>query len=300
MSVSDADIKKIMAAGQSAGPSTPARASGEGRRPEVWERTLSGLISDFRGELSQLDTATSLDLRDPTTPARRPALAALRAQSDGAAKTEDTSDRPTLKPTSSSPVRMPTPTFNLLPAEASTSGDHTALPPLRTSSLQNPTTAAIRARSGSANAGPPRVSSLKYGPRSPQLRSGSGSLASTTGGMGMDRLRAQHRSTASTSEPSLVPASDIGGERITRFALSNPGSAGARGSPIKGSSEDGSDLDARGKELAERCWNEDDDFLAKDKIAEWLGGQSIINKTALRHYMDHFDFAGMRLDFAFR
>ena len=92
----------------------------------------------------------------------------------------------------------------------------------------------------------------------------------------------------------------MGGERITRFALSNPGSAGARGSPVKGSNEDGSGLDARGKELAERCWNEDEDFLAKDKIAEWLGGQSIINKTALRHYMDHFEFSGMRLDFAFR
>lgn len=94
--------------------------------------------------------------------------------------------------------------------------------------------------------------------------------------------------------------SDIGGEHVARFTLNNLGSAGARGSPIKGSSEDGSDLDARGKELAERCWNEDEDFLAKDKIAEWLGGQSIINKTALRHYMDHFEFTGMRLDFAFR
>lgn len=299
--MSDADIKKIMAAGQNAGPSTPVRASGEGRRPEVWERTLSGIISDFRGELSELDTATSLDLRDPTTPARRQALLALRARSDGVTKTEDTSSRPTLKSASSSPARMPTPTFNLQPAEASMSSDHAATPPRRTSSFQNTTTAAIRARSGSASTGPPpRMSSLKYGPRSPQLRSGSGSLASTSAGVGMDRLRAQHRSTASTSEPSLIPVSDIGGEYATRFTVNNRGSAGVRGSSVKGSMEDGPDLDARGKELAQRCWNEDEDFLAKDKIAEWLGGQSVINKVALRHYIDHFEFSGLRLDLAFR
>ncbi|KAH9935590.1 uncharacterized protein B0H18DRAFT_1207160 [Fomitopsis serialis] len=298
MSVSDADVQKAIAAAQGAGPSTPARASGEGRRPEVWGRTLSGIISDFRGELSQLDTATSLDLRDPTTPARRPALAALRAQSDGATSKEDSPTRPTLKPIVSSPAKMLTPTFNLQPAEASMSGDMTASPPsLRPVSLQH---SPIRARSGSVNAGPPRVSSLKYGPRSPQMRSGSGSLASVSmgmGGAGTERLRAQHRSTASTSEPSLVPASDIGGEHITRFALS---SAGARSSPVKGSGEDSTDLDARGRELAERCWTEDEDFMAKDKIAEWLGGQSVINKTALRHYIDHFDFSALRLDHAFR
>ena len=41
-------------------------------------------------------------------------------------------------------------------------------------------------------------------------------------------------------------------------------------SPVVG---DGTaDMGARGKDLALRCWNEDDEFLAKDKIAEWLGG----------------------------
>ena len=42
-------------------------------------------------------------------------------------------------------------------------------------------------------------------------------------------------------------------------------------SPLVG--EDTSDMDTRGKDLALRCWNEDEEFLAKDKIAEWLGGQ---------------------------
>ena len=32
-------------------------------------------------------------------------------------------------------------------------------------------------------------------------------------------------------------------------------------------------MDARAKELATRCWCEDEEFLAREKIAEWLGGQ---------------------------
>lgn len=47
-----------------------------------------------------------------------------------------------------------------------------------------------------------------------------------------------------------------------------------RPSPSKG--EEAADLDIRGKELASRCWAEDEEFLSKDKIAEWLGGQSVI------------------------
>ena len=37
--------------------------------------------------------------------------------------------------------------------------------------------------------------------------------------------------------------------------------------------EETGDIDNRGKELASRCWSEDEEFLPKDKIAEWLGGQ---------------------------
>lgn len=44
--------------------------------------------------------------------------------------------------------------------------------------------------------------------------------------------------------------------------------------PIIGG-EDLSDMESRGKELATRCWNEDEEFLAKEKIAEWLGGQYV-------------------------
>ncbi|KAG9006006.1 hypothetical protein FRB93_009107 [Tulasnella sp. JGI-2019a] len=55
-----------------------------------------------------------------------------------------------------------------------------------------------------------------------------------------------------------------------------------------------------GKALAERCWQEDESFLPKEKIAEWLGGVGSINKVALTEYMNHFDFKAYRLDNAFR
>ncbi|TFY77133.1 hypothetical protein EWM64_g6879, partial [Hericium alpestre] len=65
-------------------------------------------------------------------------------------------------------------------------------------------------------------------------------------------------------------------------------------------SEDPEDVEALGKERAAQCWDEDEGFLAKEKIAEWLGGVGRVNKVALRHYLDKFDFSGLRLDMAFR
>lgn len=40
-----------------------------------------------------------------------------------------------------------------------------------------------------------------------------------------------------------------------------------------GGNEDSEEMESRGKELASRCYNDNDDFLPKEKIAEWLGGQ---------------------------
>jgi hypothetical protein len=40
----------------------------------------------------------------------------------------------------------------------------------------------------------------------------------------------------------------------------------------KSGSIDPEELEARGKECAKRVWEEDEEFLAKERIAEWLGG----------------------------
>ncbi|GAA5926050.1 uncharacterized protein JCM15063_005194 [Sporobolomyces koalae] len=59
-------------------------------------------------------------------------------------------------------------------------------------------------------------------------------------------------------------------------------------------------LSEKAKELAQRCWDEDEGFLERRKIAEWLGSSHDLNKKSLKHYMDKFDFGGLRLDLAFR
>ena len=40
----------------------------------------------------------------------------------------------------------------------------------------------------------------------------------------------------------------------------------------RGVSVEGDNIEGRCQELAGRCWNDDETFLPKDKIAEWLGG----------------------------
>jgi hypothetical protein len=44
-------------------------------------------------------------------------------------------------------------------------------------------------------------------------------------------------------------------------------------SPTSPGGEESGDLETRGKELASRCWDDNNDFLPKEKVAEWIGGQ---------------------------
>ncbi|TCD67442.1 hypothetical protein EIP91_012359 [Steccherinum ochraceum] len=315
MSVSDAELKRAMTAA-SAFNNAPKRRSGEAKRSEDssgWVSAISGMITDFKGDTSQLD----LDLRDPATPARR---AAYRAQSGRHASSSSTDVNRSSKATSPLQAERAL-TLNLQPssgtdetvlnavltspAPSASSPDDPIVPP-RTSSLQN---SPMRSFSGgSTGSGQPRPSGLRYGPRSPPNRSSANFPPVTPPTRSANRLRAQHRSTASSSEPSLIPNRRDDGRVHSLIGASSQQDlttndillrfAAAHRSPSK--NEEISDIGTRGKELATRCWDEDAEFLAKDKIAEWLGGQSPINKVALRHYMDFFDFSGLRLDMAFR
>ncbi|CAL1707118.1 unnamed protein product [Somion occarium] len=295
MSVSDAELKKTMAASFGTTTFNPPRLSREEKRSEDstgWASTLSGIITDLKGELDQLDPiSASLDLRDPSTPGRRPPS---RSKSDNAATITKASQRPPARTSMSTPteVEQRTPTVTLQAA----SGVEESLLASGTSG---------RSRSGSANSAQPRVSGLRYGPRSPSISRGVSHLASPS--RDTNRLRIQHRSTASSSEPSLIPTRDDGRVHSTIGAasqqdLTTNGLALSRivSSHSPARNDESRDINTRGKELAAKCWAEDEEFLAKDKIAEWLGGQSPINKVALRHYMDNFDFSGLRLDIAFR
>jgi PH and SEC7 domain-containing protein len=59
----------------------------------------------------------------------------------------------------------------------------------------------------------------------------------------------------------------------------DPARLSSQSTPII-TSEDLGDMENRGKELATRCWNENEEFLAKEKIAEWLGGQYVYSSFA--------------------
>ncbi|KDN34547.1 hypothetical protein RSAG8_12371, partial [Rhizoctonia solani AG-8 WAC10335] len=160
---------------------------------------------------------------------------------------------------------------------------------------------------------PPRSSSLRVSPRALPRRQ-----------------PPRHRSAASASEPSLLEGIASGPTNSIRLVsdqisvlkdssrererdqrlVSDPVSwqhhrADEDDAPPKsdrrGSTSAASmDIEGRGQGLAARCWQEDETFLVKEKIAEWLGGTAAINKITLRYYMDYFDFSGMRLDAAFR
>ncbi|KAI0769773.1 hypothetical protein BD413DRAFT_604874 [Trametes elegans] len=339
MSVSDVELKRVMSAGAS---SSPLRIKTDNRAIEGspgWGSRLEGIMSQFKGELLHLEPiSTSLDLNDPTTPSKRPL--ATRSHSDTITPlSAPPTGRPTPKTAASSPPDLGTPAVTLhsvsggeeaLVNAGACSSTQTSLVegpivPPRSSSLNTP----LRPRAGSNAGSFPRGSNLKYGPRSPPPRAGGAALHHVhSGSRESSRLRVQHRSTASASEPSLIPDRDDGraGEQPqTARAVSSPNHAAdlravpglavasqqdlstndlvpnrfsLRNSP--GRPEDLGDLDHRGKELASRCWNEDEEFLSKDKIAEWLGGQSRINKVVLRYYMSNFDFSNLRLDQAFR
>ncbi|KAG0272305.1 hypothetical protein BGZ95_011954 [Linnemannia exigua] len=51
---------------------------------------------------------------------------------------------------------------------------------------------------------------------------------------------------------------------------------------------------------SKRCFTEDESFLKREEISCYLGAAKPFNRRVVTHYMNHFDFAGKRLDGAFR
>ncbi|KAI9268770.1 hypothetical protein BY458DRAFT_511027 [Sporodiniella umbellata] len=54
------------------------------------------------------------------------------------------------------------------------------------------------------------------------------------------------------------------------------------------------------RECALKLWDEDETFVQREKIAEWLGQSKLLNANALNQYMSFFDFQTMRIDSSFR
>ena len=214
MSVSDLDVFKLSVESSPA-PTLPPK---DHTVPDgqVWESSLHGILSDFKGVLSTLDPDTGsslLDLRDPSKSARRAASSPSFA---GQARTSSHLD---VKPPVLPPMPHPTPVVSL-PTESSSRRDRTLpskdsliaepiLPP-RKSSLRTP----ARSRSGSGphqqqqamGLGSPRVAHPNHVPSPLRYKQYGGHMQSSY--RDSSKLRVHHHSTASTSEPSLISTHD--------------------------------------------------------------------------------------------
>jgi hypothetical protein len=92
-----------------------------------------------------------------------------------------------------------------------------------------------------------------------------------------DRLLAHPRSTptAISSEPSLLANANAVSLPLSALSQQDLSSTNLpfRRLPSDGLSPE--ELEARGKECARRAWEEDEEFLVKERIAEWLGGMYV-------------------------
>ena len=221
MSVSDIDLQKINL--QSSPPPTlPPKDYGThtNTHRQAWESTssLNGILSDFKGVLSKLDPdpSSSLDLHDPCTPARRTPHSLPSSSDTRALNIPQTDVKSPVLPSVPSTPTVSLPTDSSCEVLSKGRADMETVVPPRSSSLLSPS----RSRSGSnvgATVGSPRFTPLRYG-SSPLTKSYANHIQSSY--RDMPRLRAHHRSTASSSEPSLLPTGEDGLSRETRSTLS--------------------------------------------------------------------------------
>lgn len=298
MSVSDINLQKINVPSSPA-PTLPPKDSAP-TEFQAWESSssLHGILSDLKGVLSQLDpdSGSSLDLRDPSTPARRAAYTRLKTQTPEFKYQGDLSKSPVLPPVPPSTPIVTLPTQSSLGSNTdmeSPSRSGLSVEPIippRTSSLQTPS----RSRSGSGALGSQRATALRHGssPLSGPLRSKGYGSQMQSSYRDMSRLRVQHHSVASSSEPSLIPVVDdvrprefwlflcagdaddvpLASSHAHQELTTNDLIINRYASNPSFSRTDDTD-EERGKDLAAKCYTEDEDFLAKEKIAEWLGGK---------------------------
>lgn len=180
------------------------------------DSALHGILDEFRGQLSQLSDPVqgSLDLHDPSTPARQLAYRQKQGRTATLPVERPLGPRPDSHKSSATSSIASKPSSPEISDVFSTPPPQSVLIPPRSSSLQTPM------RTPLSSGGPPNsrlnstrlgVSTLRsqtspVGLLSPQVRDGG-------------RLRVLHRSTASSSEPSLIPEQDVRMSKSNIFPL---------------------------------------------------------------------------------
>lgn len=209
MSVSNIGLQKLDISSSPA-PTLPPKDHGMNIDGQPWESSssLSGILSDLKGVLSKLDpdSGSFLDLRDPCTPARKATLTRPTAAATRALNVPQTDTKsPVLPP---APPSTPVVAWSTTASTDTTSKDRLVdmdpVVPPRSSSLQTPARAGPGLGYGAGAAG----SIFRHGP-SPLKARGYGDQVQPPG-REMYRLLANHRSVASSSEPSLIPTATEG------------------------------------------------------------------------------------------
>lgn len=273
MSVGEVDHMK--ASSSSLTPVAPSASGREKRSEELpgWDSTMRGILSDFKGELSQFDqdtttTTNMLGLRVPLGP---PQQQHARQRMRSAEPSASTSTQPdTRQATSSStPTIRPNPTIVAHAPDADETG-------VRRGSIDTPGSprspqllagATIRASSYSQRPFP----STGIRPLGPRSASSTHPSSEARG-----RLLSHPRPTAYNSEPSLLPDSANAVTPLSALSQqdlsTSPSQQFRQLTSRKFEPKDPEEVEARGKECAKHAWEEDEEFLAKERIAEWLGG----------------------------
>ena len=273
MSLGEVDHMKVSSS--SLTPVIPPNAR-EKRSEELvgWDSTMRGILTDFKGELSQFD-------QDPTAATNMLGLRVapgssqhVRSRIQSADPSSSASTKPDIRLATSSPppTIKPNPTIVAYAPDAdetgvrrgSTDTPDVIVPPRSPLLLAGST---IRASSYSQRPFP-SAGVRPLGPRS------ASSMHPSSEARG--RLLSHPRPTAFNSEPSLLPTSANAVTQplsaLSQQDLSTSPSQQFRQLISKSGSIDPEELEARGKECARRAWEEDEEFLAKERIAEWLGG----------------------------
>jgi hypothetical protein len=276
-SMSVGEVDHMKAPSSSLTPVIPPPNVREKRSEELvgWDSTMRGILSEFKGELSQFDQDTTgatnmLGLRVAPGSSQQHA----RSRIHSADPSSSASTRPHIRLATSSPPRTikPNPTIVAYAPDVDETGVRRgsvdtpdAIVPPRSPQLLAGST--IRASSYSQRPYP-SAGTRPLGPRS------ASSMHPSSEARG--RLLAHPRPTAYNSEPSLVPTSANAVtpplSALSQQDLSTSPSQQFRQLISKSGPIGPEELEARGKECAKRVWEEDEEFLAKERIAEWLGG----------------------------
>lgn len=271
MSVGEVDLKK---ATHSTLATVPPPSSPLAKRSEDsmgWDSTIRGILSDFKGELSQLDqdsvVTNTLDLRVPSAPQHL-----IRPRKRTAEPTTPTATQPDTGWTAPLPTLKPNPT--IVAHAPDTDGVSVGREPMELpETIMSPRSTSL-STGGATRTSHSQRPFLSAGTRPLGPRNASNTL---TPSEQRDRLQAHHRPKPFNSEPSLVPA-NANVVSPPRSALSQQDLTAGPSQQLRRLPSDGlrpsepEEVEGRGKECARRVWEEDEEFLAKEKIAEWLGG----------------------------